>query len=291
MLLLNVFAKTVEKSDKGEEKHGRRKPYEKEDYNNSLPCASKISNGFGRLVQATHLKVRGMQPMMLILLCILVILWISSLCRIMQILKKTPVAILLCLVVCFALTSCSNTQNINESAPDSYSLYSQYVDELVKNFEPSGFEMLNSTADIYSSGFPENEYFKEQDDLYDGDPLKPQNRKAVYLDSNDGVLVCMTFLYSEEELGKRMLTIDSLPTEAIAAVQKEDNINIQETYEMVLEDQHCIMLLKFISTELLQSNQEQAVTNYRTSVIDFFEEYTQFLKSQENTEESLKSTE
>lgn len=30
MLLLNVFAKTVEKSDKCEEKHGRRKPYEKE---------------------------------------------------------------------------------------------------------------------------------------------------------------------------------------------------------------------------------------------------------------------
>lgn len=33
------FAKTVEKSDKCEEKHGRRKPYEKEGYNSSLPCA------------------------------------------------------------------------------------------------------------------------------------------------------------------------------------------------------------------------------------------------------------
>ena len=209
----------------------------------------------------------------------------------MRILKKMPLATLLCLVICFALTSCSNTQNINESASDSYSLYSQYVDEIVKNFEPSGFEMLNSTADIYSAGFPENEYFEEPDDLYDGDPLKPKNRKAVYFDSNDGILVCMTFLYSEEERGKRMLTIDSLPTEAIAAFQNEKSINIQETYEMVLEDQHCIMLLKFISTEPLQSNQEQAVTNYRTSVIDFFEEYTQFLKSQENTEEPLKSTE
>ena len=39
MLLLNFFAKTVEKSDKCEEKHGRRKPYEKEGYNSSLPCA------------------------------------------------------------------------------------------------------------------------------------------------------------------------------------------------------------------------------------------------------------
>lgn len=55
-------------------------------------------------------------------------------------------------------------------------------------------------------------------------------------------------------------------------------------YEMVLEDQHCIVLLKFVSTESLQSNQEQAVTRYRASVIDFFEEYTQFLKSQENIE-------
>lgn len=53
---------------------------------------------------------------------------------------------------------------------------------------------------------------------------------------------------------------------------------------MVLEDQHCIVLLKFVSTESLQSNQEQAVTRYRASVIDFFEEYTQFLKSQENIE-------
>ena len=29
MILPNDFAKTVEKSDKGEEKHGRRKQYEK----------------------------------------------------------------------------------------------------------------------------------------------------------------------------------------------------------------------------------------------------------------------
>ena len=33
-----------------------------------------------------------------------------------------------------------------------------------------------------------------------------------------------------------MLTIDSLPAEAVATFQKEDDINIQETYEMVLED-------------------------------------------------------
>ena len=146
------------------------------------------------------------------------------------------------------------------------------------------FEILNSTADIYSSGFPENEYFEERDDLYDGNPLQPKNRKAIYLNSTNGILACMTFLYSEEELGKRMLTIDSLPAEAVATFQKEDDINIQETYEMVLEDQHCIVLLKFVSTESLQSNQEQAVTRYRASVIDFFEEYTQFLKSQENIE-------
>lgn len=34
-----AFAKTVEKSDKCEEKHGRMKAYEKEGYNSSLPCA------------------------------------------------------------------------------------------------------------------------------------------------------------------------------------------------------------------------------------------------------------
>ena len=96
-----------------------------------------------------------------------------------------------------------------------------------------------------------------------------KNRKAIYLNSTNGILACMTFLYSEEELGKRMLTIDSLPAEAVATFQKEDDINIQETYEMVLEDQHCIVLLKFVSTESLQSNQEQAVTRYRASVIDF----------------------
>ena len=120
--------------------------------------------------------------------------------------------------------------------------------------------------------------------VWEKDPLQPKNRKAIYLNSTNGILACMTFLYSEEELGKRMLTIDSLPAEAVATFQKEDDINIQETYEMVLEDQHCIVLLKFISTESLQSNQEQAVTRYRASVIDFFEEYTQFLKSQENIE-------
>lgn len=37
--------------------------------------------------------------------------------------------------------------------------------------------MLNSTADIYSSGFPENEYFEERDDLYDGNPLQPKTEK------------------------------------------------------------------------------------------------------------------
>ena len=40
MLLLNVFAKTVEKSDKCEEKHGRRKQSEKDGYNSSWPYAS-----------------------------------------------------------------------------------------------------------------------------------------------------------------------------------------------------------------------------------------------------------
>ena len=38
--LPNDFAKTVEKSDKGEEKHGRRKQYEKDGYNSSWPYAS-----------------------------------------------------------------------------------------------------------------------------------------------------------------------------------------------------------------------------------------------------------
>ena len=36
MILPNDFAKTVEKSDKGEEKHGRRKQYEKDGYNSFL---------------------------------------------------------------------------------------------------------------------------------------------------------------------------------------------------------------------------------------------------------------
>ncbi len=40
MILPNDFAKTVEKSDKGEEKHGRRKQYEKDGYNSSWPYAS-----------------------------------------------------------------------------------------------------------------------------------------------------------------------------------------------------------------------------------------------------------
>lgn len=154
----------------------------------------------------------------------------------MQTFKKPPLTVLLCLIVCFTLTSCFNTKNKSESVPDNYSLYSQYVDKVVKKFEPEGFEILNSTADIYSSGFPENEYFEERDDLYDGNPLQPKNRKAIYLNSTNGILACMTFLYSEEELGKRMLTIDSLPAEAVATFQKEDDINIQETYEMVLED-------------------------------------------------------
>ena len=104
--------------------------------------------------------------MMLILLCIPVILWTFSLSRTMQTLKKPPLTVLLCLIVCFTLTSCFNTKNKSESVPDNYSLYSQYVDKVVKKFKPEGFEMLNSTADIYSSGFPENEYFEERDDLY-----------------------------------------------------------------------------------------------------------------------------
>ena len=53
MLLLNVFAKTVEKSDKCEEKHGRRKPYEKEGYNSSLPCAVLTLIGCGNNAQSS----------------------------------------------------------------------------------------------------------------------------------------------------------------------------------------------------------------------------------------------
>ena len=209
--------------------------------------------------------------MMLILLCIPVILWTFSLSRTMQTLKKTPLTVLLCLIVCFTLTSCFNTKNKSESVPDNYSLYSQYVDKVVKKFEPEGFEMLNSTADIYSSGFPENEYFEERDDLYDGNPLQPKNRKAVYLNSTNGILACMTFLYSEEELGKRMLTIDSLPAEAVATFQKEDDINIQETYEMVLEDQHCIVLIYIISlVSLKPSSLQRVLTELQWNGMWFF---------------------
>ena len=67
----------------------------------------------------------------------------------MQTFKKPPLTVLLCLIVCFTLTSCFNTKNKSESVPDNYSLYSQYVDKVVKKFEPEGFEILNSTADIY----------------------------------------------------------------------------------------------------------------------------------------------
>ena len=84
--------------------------------------------------------------MMLILLCIPVILWTFSLSRTMQTFKKPPLTVLLCLIVCFTLTSCFNTKNKSESVPDNYSLYSQYVDKVVKKFEPEGFEILNSTA-------------------------------------------------------------------------------------------------------------------------------------------------
>lgn len=57
--------------------------------------------------------------MMLILLCIPVILWTFSLSRTMQTFKKPPLTVLLCLIVCFTLTSCFNTKNKSESVPDN----------------------------------------------------------------------------------------------------------------------------------------------------------------------------
>lgn len=191
------------------------------------------------------------------------------------------------LITCFVLSACSAT-SVTDASVDSengnsgYSSYTRYVDRLLEGFEPNGFQMLNSPSDIYGIEFPQNVYFEETNDLLGGDSLKPMNRKAIYSNADKDLLVCATFLYSEEKLPKRMLTIDTLPEEAISALDGLNGSTLREAYEIVLEEQHCITLLKFVSTETLCADREQEIDLYRQTVVGFFEEYTAFLKEQTN---------
>ena len=64
MILPNDFAKTVEKSDKGEEKHGRRKQYEKDGYNSSWLMLVLTLVGCGNNAQVQMRTMRNTKKAM-----------------------------------------------------------------------------------------------------------------------------------------------------------------------------------------------------------------------------------
>lgn len=171
----------------------------------------------------------------------------------------------------------ASTEKANTCEEDPYNAYKEYVNKIEEEFAPQGFIRISEEDVYYSASFPENDYFDEQNDLYENDPLQPKARKLAFIDDNSQTAVWITFLFSENHLEKEYVTLDSFPELNASASLGEKEQNILEIFESVLKEKHCITLLRFLPLGELNEAQDVEFAAHRNCSAAFMQEYCDIL--------------
>lgn len=184
----------------------------------------------------------------------------------------------LVIVIVYLAAGCSDEKKKDnkDCCLEPYANYDSFVSTIFEQFEADGFIDVSEGKNLYYSvSIPENSYFTDRNDLYENNPLQPQNWKDIFIDEDNSVLVWMSCLFSEDHLEKKFVTIDEFPAEYESEQLKKIYPFLSETYECVLKENHCIVLLKFYP--LGQMETDDKVENFRGKVVSFIQNYCAFL--------------
>lgn len=194
--------------------------------------------------------------------------------------KKYCYYFVLILFIITILVGCSSDNN---GDTDAYAMYESDFMYLRDNFISDNFNIHEELIDeYYSTALPSNSFFTEEDDLYDNDPLKPKNRRLLYFSKNKDIAISIGYLFSEDNLEKRFLTIDSVPVELINE-QLDDKTYQMPPYldQFVMTKEHSIILIKVIYIGNSDITNEERV-KYTDYVKEFFTDFTDCLANQDN---------
>jgi hypothetical protein len=128
----------------------------------------------------------------------------------------------------------------------------------------------------------QDNFFSENDDLYENNPIKPKNRRLLYYSKDNDIVISLSYLFSENNLDKSFVTIDSVPVDLINAKIKDTNYQVPPYLDQfVMTNDHAIILLKIIYIGNGNITDQERM-EYSNSVKKFFSDFTDFLSRYHN---------
>lgn len=187
---------------------------------------------------------------------------------------------ILTLLTIIILVGCSSSDN-NDTDP--YATYESDFNYLKDHFTSNHFNMETELAkEYYSTTLPDNNFFSEQNDLHNNDPLKPKNRRLLYFSEEKNIATSLGYLFSKDRLEKSFLTIDSVPVELINEQLDYQKYQIPPYIDQfVMTNRHSIILLKVIYIGNSQITDKERI-KYTGYVKEFFTNFTDCLANQDN---------
>jgi hypothetical protein len=181
--------------------------------------------------------------------------------------------------VALMLVGCiSNIKSTTSSENNAYEIFESEFLNIQDNFISESFIMDETLVnEYYSNAIPENNFFSENDDLYENNPLKPKNRRLLYYSKDNDIVISLSYLFSEDNLDKSFVTIDSVPVDLINTKIKDTNYQVPPYLDQfVMTNDHAIILLKIIYIGNGTITDQERI-EYSNSVKKFFSDFTDFL--------------
>lgn len=195
--------------------------------------------------------------------------------KFLRIKRKRSYYIILCFCIVTISCGCKTEEKISNI--DAYAIYESDFNYIKDKFNPEDFSAIEEIKNEYSSStIPDNNFFSEKNDLYNNDPLKPKNRQLLYLNKEKDVVVSLSYVFSQDGLGKSFLTVDSFPVDLVKKNLNDKISRLPYIDQFVMTNKHSILLLKVIyigGTDI--SNEKEA--GFISQVNKFIKEFTDCL--------------
>ena len=141
---------------------------------------------------------------------------------------KSKVTGLLLILLSVMVTGIGCGHQEQSEAKEPYELFREEYENVAENFKPEGFEEFGDGQDKYSgTGFPENDFFPNKDDIIDDNMMNATKRHLFYRNDDNSMIIYITHMYSEKELDTRLVTYDVAQNES-----EEEDIGYFEEYYM-----------------------------------------------------------
>ena len=120
---------------------------------------------------------------------------------------KSKVTGLLLILLSVMVTGIGCGHQEQSEAKEPYDLFREEYENVAENFKPEGFEEFGDGQDKYSgTGFPENDFFPNKDDIIDDNMMNTTKRHLFYRNDDNSMIIYITHMYSEKELDTRLVT-------------------------------------------------------------------------------------